>query len=185
MSRMNPSHFASIRLIRQSPRNSSDNDDRIRVYPLKGVEASGLKIKYYDGDIKDTHRSTFTGVTLYDYVLALLKGVTTEDCDQFKEIQFNFPGFPTLLYSMEAAGDKFVRSNILDITEMVWSSWAVEAAEEPVGGVAALEEQLEDEDSDEDTLSSTDEDESMEGSDVVSETASETATEASAASHES
>ena len=149
MSRMNAADFASVRLIRDSPLGSPENDDRIRIYPLKdGVQ--GLKIKYYDGNLKDTHRSTFTGATLYDYVLALLKGVTTEDCDQFKNVQFNFPGFPTLMYSMEAVGDKFVRNNILDMTDMVWKSWEDGCVVEdtlmndgPVGGVAALEEQLE------------------------------------------
>lgn len=71
------------------------NDDRIRITR----EGGNLLVRHVDGDGKIVTTLTLTNMGLVGYITALA-AMVRDDSDPFDCIQFNFPGFPSVLYKV-------------------------------------------------------------------------------------
>lgn len=112
------SRSCSIRLIRKSPLNRPRNDDRI-IFRFLGVN---IAVEYWDGHSEARQHMTLTRLTLRDYVSILVRALRA-DTDPFEEIQFNFPGFPVVVYSIESLTSSDVTTAVKDMAEAVDHSW--------------------------------------------------------------
>lgn len=110
-------YFVSIRLIRDS--TDSSRDDQVKVYR----EDNNIHVKYVDrelGSAVTTHLN-LVDTGLSGYVESLLDFFMNDE-QPFKQIQFNFPGFPMLLASHDSLTADF-RKKIGTVAAIVCESW--------------------------------------------------------------
>lgn len=112
------SRSCSIRIIRKAPQNRPRNDDRI-IFRFLGVN---IAVEYWDAHSQATQHMTLTSLTLRDYVSILLRIIRGDD-EPFDSIQFNFPGFPVVVYTIESLSSTDLTSSIKDMAEAVDHSW--------------------------------------------------------------
>lgn len=87
--------FVIIRIIKSEAEAANEKkDDKIRIERV----ANNLKVYYTDGDSQKTHTLLLTDSSLSDYVETLLDGLCSDE-DPVSSVQFQFPGFPVLLYT--------------------------------------------------------------------------------------
>ena len=110
-------YFVSIRLIRDA--TDSSRDDQVKVYR----ENNNIHVKYTDREVGSAVVTDLVLVTtgLSGYVESLLEFFVNDE-QPFKQIQFNFPGFPMLLASRDSLTSEF-RKQIGTVAAIVCESW--------------------------------------------------------------
>lgn len=107
-----------IRLLRVGETQKEKNDDLIRIT----LEDANLRINYDYGDsnLRSTLLLTRTG--LADYVDTLVKLVRSDN-DPFASVQFEFPGYPTFLFTPARLQNPEVASQLRAAARDVHESW--------------------------------------------------------------
>lgn len=87
-------------------------------------------VTFRDPDVRLSHLMTYTAVGLHTYIRSLLT-LLRRDTDPFESIQFIFPGFPSVLYTMERLKSESLCDSLMDLVHLTVHSWPVypEAAE--------------------------------------------------------
>ncbi len=120
-----------IFLIREkycNKRNTSE-DDRIVIKPIDRIPT----VKYIDS-LNDAKSYTLQlrECTLQHYIKILMKTLIYDE-DPFWSVQFYFPGFPTILCTVEQITQKrALQKTILQMAELVYDHWMEEHPAEPI-----------------------------------------------------
>ena len=117
-------NVASILLLRTMPTDQKHTDDKITMERIGDY----IRVKYNDSFSDIIQRLYVTQEDFPRYIASL--GVFyLKDTQPYKCIQFNFPGFPTILLNNETMSSKKTQDALLDAAEMVATSWFTEEDE--------------------------------------------------------
>ncbi len=134
--------FVHIRIcLNKAAADQSAKDDRIRIRR----DGGNLRVFYTSGESQKTHSILLTNSSLSDYISTLVTGLRT-DGDPVHLIQFEFPGFPSLLYTAAALHNPSVRKALRRMAAIAHDALLAEVPEP-----AAAEETDTDSDSDDST----------------------------------
>jgi hypothetical protein len=114
----------SIRLIRDGT-SGPHEDDRIHITR----EDNNIKVTYMDGGYgaenqrhQVTQKILLTHTALSNYIKNLGQ-LFLHDAQPFKEIQFNFPGFPCFLATYKTLKNEDLQDTLMEISNIVSESW--------------------------------------------------------------
>jgi hypothetical protein len=117
-------NVASILLLRSANADLKDTDDKIHIERI----GEYIRVKYNDSFSNIVQRLYVSQEDFPRYIASL--GVFyLKDTEPYKSIQFNFPGFPTILLNNETLSSKKTQDALLDAAEMVATSWFAEEDE--------------------------------------------------------
>jgi hypothetical protein len=118
-------NVASILLLRSMNTVQKDTDDKINIERI----GEYIRVKYTDTHSNIVQRLYVSQEDFPRYIASL--GVFyLKDTEPYKSIQFNFPGFPTILLNNETMSSKKTQDALLDAAEMVATSWFTEEEDE-------------------------------------------------------
>ena len=111
-------NFLMIQLTREGM--TSEHDDVIVAKPMGG----NILVKHIDGsrNKKIVTRTVLTHTSLSRYV-ATLAAMVRDDNDPFEYIQFNFPGFPMVIFTPARLHNPDVMSSLKDAAYATADSW--------------------------------------------------------------
>lgn len=116
-------NVASVLLLRNT--NDKATDDKINIERIGDY----IRVKYNDTYSNVIQRLYISQEDFPRYIASL--GVFyLKDTDPYKSIQFNFPGFPTIMLDNETLTSKKTQDALLDAAELVATSWFTEEDEE-------------------------------------------------------
>jgi hypothetical protein len=113
----------TIYLLRKDPSTNDaadkTHDDRIYVLPV----GEYLRVKYVEEGKKVIHRLYIAPEDFPRYI-ANLGWMYLKDTDPFHAIQFNFPGFPSVLLGRKQLRGQCTQDALKDMADMVVRSYA-------------------------------------------------------------
>lgn len=117
-------NVASVLLLRSTNTDQKDTDDKIHIERI----GEYIRVKYNDTYSNVVQRLYVSQEDFPRYIASL--GVFyLKDTQPYKSIQFNFPGFPTIMLDNETMSSKKTQDALLDAAEMVATSWFTEEDE--------------------------------------------------------
>jgi len=117
-----------VRIIRDIENKSAD--DRILISPCND---GTISVKYTDSALSNnTHQYLNLGeISLGTYVRELLLLVSKDD-QPFAMIQFDFPGFPSVIFTHATVKkDKILRKTLFRVANMMSACWASKSPSQP------------------------------------------------------
>lgn len=111
-------NFLMIQIVRKG--ETAEQDDVIVAKPMGG----NILVKHTDGsrNKKVVTRTVLTHTSLSRYV-ATLAAMVRDDNDPFEYIQFNFPGFPMVMYTPARLHNPAVMRSLKDAAYATADSW--------------------------------------------------------------
>lgn len=107
-----------IRIIKSEADAANETKDD-KIYIMR--KDNNLQVRYTDGDSQKSHTLLLTDSSLSDYVEILLDGLCS-DQDPVFHIQFQFPGFPVLLYTPKGLRRCRARRAVLNMATIAHES---------------------------------------------------------------
>ena len=117
-------NVASVLLLRSTNTDQKDTDDKIHIERI----GEYIRVKYNDTYSNIVQRLYVSQEDFPRYIASL--GVFyLKDTQPYKSIQFNFPGFPTIMLDNATLTNKKTQEALLDAAELVATSWFTEEDE--------------------------------------------------------
>jgi hypothetical protein len=113
---------ASVLLLRNV--NDKAKDDKINIERIGDY----IRVKYTD-TFSDSVQRLYISQEDFPRYIASLGVFYLKDTDPYKSIQFNFPGFPTIMLDNATMSNKKTQDALLDAAELVATSWFTEEDE--------------------------------------------------------
>jgi uncharacterized protein YcbX len=115
------SRYCSIRILHKAPNNRPRDDDVIRCRP----QGNSVHIRYWDARVERHQHTMLTNSSLSHYIRTVVQ-LLRNDTEPEEEFQFDFPGFPIVLFTAARLHNPEVLEAVTNMARMTQESWTAE-----------------------------------------------------------